>query len=244
MKVVLILFFAIAAVASTFDSATCVFTNNNGEKFNYEALSKIDLSYTSDAIYHLRLCNPAPSCSSISETASVCQKTTSGAMYSLGEYPTQAVNELSDNPSVGTLFIYSGGARCNNGPERRTNVIVRCSADVDGRISSVYEDNCEYFFYVDTKYACANTSPNNNENSKKSGGLSAGSVLLIIFFSCASVYLVAGMVYNYKINNKTGVDMVPNVEFWMDLPSLCKEGFFFLINGCKKSPATSGYDTV
>lgn len=58
------------------------------------SISHSDLEYTSDARYHLRLCGPAPSCKAISSTASVCQETVSKDIFDLGEYPTQAVNEL------------------------------------------------------------------------------------------------------------------------------------------------------
>ena len=58
------------------------------------------------------------------------------------------------------------------------------------------------------------------------------------------MYLIVGIIYNFKFNNKTGISMIPNIEFWMDLPSLCKDGFFFLIGGCQKPVTEGGYDTV
>jgi hypothetical protein len=94
----------------------------------------------------------------------------------------------ADNPSVGTLFIYSHGTACSDGPERKTNVILRCKEDVDGEIVSVHEDSCEYFMYVDTKYACPTDTPipptessSEPNNFESGGGLSAGSVLLIMY---------------------------------------------------------------
>ena len=70
--------------------------------------------------------------------------------------------------------------------------------------------------------------------STKQKGLSAGSVILIIVACLVVVYVGGGMVYNWKFQQKTGIEMVPNIEFWKDLPSLVKDGFLYAIHGFKK----------
>ena len=37
-----------------------------------------------------------------------------------------------------------------------------------------------------------------------------------------TVYLVAGILFNKFHREQTGVDMVPNVDFWKSLPGLAK----------------------
>ena len=57
------------------------------------------------------------------------------------------------------------------------------------------------------------------------------------FFSllvCTVLYIGCGIGYNYKVAGKRGAEMVPNVEFWRDLPALCRDGFLFAIHGFKK----------
>jgi len=36
------------------------------------------------------------------------------------------------------------------------------------------------------------------------------------------LYIAIGMAYNYKFKGQTGVEMIPNIEFWRGLPSLLK----------------------
>jgi len=42
------------------------------------------------------------------------------------------------------------------------------------------------------------------------------------FFVGGFLYVAIGMAYNYKFKGQTGVEMVPNIEFWRGLPSLLK----------------------
>eukprot|EP01125_Pyxidicula_operculata_P002452 TRINITY_DN12314_c0_g1_i1.p1 TRINITY_DN12314_c0_g1~~TRINITY_DN12314_c0_g1_i1.p1 ORF type:complete len:221 (+),score=36.00 TRINITY_DN12314_c0_g1_i1:56-718(+) len=65
------------------------------------------------------------------------------------------------------------------------------------------------------------------------GGLSGGSVILILLFVFAVVYLVAGVLYNKFRLNKDGIELIPNLDFWKDFPSLVKDGFFFTVSKFK-----------
>ena len=51
-------------------------------------------------------------------------------------------------------------------------------------------------------------------SGSKNKGMSAGSVLVLIFFISVSVYLLVGICYNSLVANKTGVDMIPHFDFW------------------------------
>lgn len=57
-----------------------------------------------------------------------------------------------------------------------------------------------------------------------SGGLSGGSVLLIIAFSILGVYIIAGVIIKKVVYKAEGSDLIPNTGFWCALPSLIKEG--------------------
>lgn len=80
-----------------------------------------------------------------------------------------------------------------------------------------------------SKYACP-----------ESEGLSAGSILLIVFFPLVLVYFVAGLLYN-KIHKGVNSfpEMIPNHSFWGELPFLVKDGCFFTFQGiagcCKRA---------
>ncbi|XP_049874858.1 uncharacterized protein LOC126372970 isoform X1 [Pectinophora gossypiella] len=84
-------------------------------------------------------------------------------------------------------------------------------------------------------------------------GRSTGSTLLIIFFSFVVFYLVLGVCTKKFLMGATGVEVVPNLAFWSDLPNLVKDGWAFTLNGFKlpargagptTSPDPNSYDSI
>ncbi|XP_064648499.1 uncharacterized protein LOC135500779 [Lineus longissimus] len=61
-------------------------------------------------------------------------------------------------------------------------------------------------------------------------GLGIGSVLCVIFAAVVIGYLIGGVVFMKVARGASGKEVVPNVEFWTDLPVLIKDGTFFLVN--------------
>merc|ERR1711871_852623 len=67
------------------------------------------------------------------------------------------------------------------------------------------------------------------------GGLSDGSLFLILtFFVFLPLYLGGGMIYNYKVKEKRGIEMVPNLEFWRALPGYTKVGCIYSYGKAKE----------
>ncbi|CAB3244354.1 unnamed protein product [Arctia plantaginis] len=84
-------------------------------------------------------------------------------------------------------------------------------------------------------------------------GRSAGSTLLIIFFSCLIFYLVLGICTKKFLMGATGIEVIPNLGFWSDIPNLVKDGWLFMTNGFKLparatgqtvSPDPNSYDSI
>ncbi|XP_047998022.1 uncharacterized protein LOC125235492 isoform X2 [Leguminivora glycinivorella] len=82
---------------------------------------------------------------------------------------------------------------------------------------------------------------------------STGSTLLIIFFSFVIFYLVLGVCTKKFLMGATGIEVIPNLMFWTELPNLVKDGWAFALNGFKlpargAGPATSpdpnSYDSI
>ncbi|XP_064647333.1 uncharacterized protein LOC135500094 [Lineus longissimus] len=91
-----------------------------------------------------------------------------------------------------------------------------------------------YTFKLSTRYACYN-------GVYPYQGISTGSVLLIVFFVLILVYLVGGFLFLTYARGATGMERVPNFEFWADFPHLIKEGAMFVFRGCKTE---STYDQI
>ncbi|XP_074624702.1 cation-dependent mannose-6-phosphate receptor-like isoform X2 [Acropora palmata] len=59
-------------------------------------------------------------------------------------------------------------------------------------------------------------------------GPSTGSILLIVVIQLAFIYCINGTLYNeYKEGYGSFPEMIPNHSFWIELPSLIKEGCAF-----------------
>merc|ERR1711916_304624 len=71
------------------------------------------------------------------------------------------------------------------------------------------------------------------------GRLSNGGYFLIFFFITLTLYCAVGIFLNHHKGDRSGMQLIPNYNFWSELPGLCKDGVKFLLNGCK-----SGYSTI
>ncbi|KAF9174987.1 hypothetical protein BGX20_008831 [Mortierella sp. AD010] len=53
-----------------------------------------------------------------------------------------------------------------------------------------------------------------------SEGMSSFGVFMTVLTVLGLIYLVAGAVYNHKVYGARGLDLLPNIDFWRDFPSL------------------------
>jgi hypothetical protein len=60
-----------------------------------------------------------------------------------------------------------------------------------------------------------------SQDSNKEG-LSTGSVLVILFFVFTTLYFVGGAVALKLLRGAEGREMIPNYDFWVDLPNLVR----------------------
>jgi len=97
-----------------------------------------------------------------------------------------------------------------------------------------------YNFQWITTYACPTNRP--PPGPPGSGGLSGGGIFLILVFCLLAVYVAAGITYNVVMKKATGKEIIPNVEFWLSIPGLTKDGVMFIVNStCRRG---SGYAQV
>jgi hypothetical protein len=68
-----------------------------------------------------------------------------------------------------------------------------------------------------------------SQNSSNDG-LSTGSVLVILFVVFATLYFVGGAVALRLIRGAEGREMIPNYDFWVDLPNLVRVSILFILN--------------
>ncbi|GIY02470.1 uncharacterized protein CDAR_369821 [Caerostris darwini] len=122
------------------------------------------------------------------------------------------------------IFYKAPGARQN------LTVILQCDNTTLYHLSinqPETSENGSVVMTLSTKCACEKNScsaPTPDENP--SHGLSVGSKLLIAFFTIFLAYFIIGMVWNF-CNGAHGTELVPNIDFWNELPKLTIEGVAF-----------------
>ncbi|CAL1531275.1 unnamed protein product [Lymnaea stagnalis] len=125
------------------------------------------------------------------------------------------------------LLEYKGGevygSHCGSEP-RRTSIMITCDPDVElnnAEMIFLEEENtksdlCFYLFELKHKAVCPNPSGG--------GGLSIGSILVIVFFTVLGVYLFLGFLYQRFVLKSKGLEQIPNYEFWKDFGNLQADG--------------------
>jgi len=186
------------------DKSACKYTTDDKE-YDLSELSKSDLQKEdSNMMYYVRFCQPTPVCSTASPAdASVCQSTTDGPKNAGSSSDMEILGE-TDN---GLTIKFGQGTVGCDGVTRATTINLVCSSGAS-TIVSIQEQKCIYAMTINSPAGCA--------HEISGGGLSAGSIILIIVACLVFVYLVGGMAFNYKFKELRGVEMVPNVEFWKD----------------------------
>jgi len=58
-------------------------------------------------------------------------------------------------------------------------------------------------------------------------------LFLYVFLIGGAFYISFGMYYNQYVNNKKGIEMVPNINFWKEVYGLVKDGLYFTMDNIK-----------
>lgn len=116
---------------------------------------------------------------------------------------------------------------------RESSILLICVPDSPSNVLTAQGEtqtgNVNYKFTLRSPHACLVLN----------GGLSAGSVLLILFFVAVLVYVIGGVLFLRFYRGASGVEMIPNYEFWKDFPFLVKDGMVFTFRGCKSDTTYS-----
>ena len=160
-------------------------------------------SYT----YKWNPCTPIGCVKGTKPTAAVCQTSTNGKYtYDCGDQST-------------ALFSYTNNVLTMTFDADPRKSIITCAC---GNTESfvLTEDSNPYLFTFTSKCCCP--------NGCGGGGLSFGSILLIIFFVSLAAYFIFGFVFMKFVKKAEGKDTIPNYTFWTGLPADVKDGLTFV----------------
>jgi len=236
---IFVLFFTLAnadVCSMELEGTTYDLTSANKDGQDYVAYDVPKPSKKPNTYYFQPCQNTIQSC--VNNPASpVCQNDTNGNFHSCGLLASQnitginstIVNAMGQNITANTTIvtIYTGG---QNG--RASAILMICDETTTGAVKGqvIQIGASTYYIPFHTQYACGGSS-----------GGKGGVVFIIIFFTLLGVYFIGGALFMKFARGASGKEIIPNVEFWADLPSLIKDGFMFIVN---KARGRQSYSTV
>lgn len=129
------------------------------------------------------------------------------------------------------MTLYNGDEyhhHCVLNKKRKAHIMFTCDPTLDTPVPKVLEENnqsndsCYYLFEFAGKDFCPP-----KDVDIFSSGVSAGSVIVILFALAVSCYLVFGCLYRRIVVGAKGMDQVPNLEFWQNVGNLMADGCDF-----------------
>jgi len=207
-----------------------------GASFDLTGLRRAGSDYTAtdgEYFYRMNVCGPVVNGGTQCGNGLVCQYSGSNtnnfvakiAVYD-GYFGPRLTLIDGNNPGLGVQAHYLNGDVCYIGPMKKRNprttiIQYRCSSHTPDTFS-IHEDKdtCTFTITFETEKACW---PPGSAN----GGISRGTVFVVLFILIAGVYLVGGYMYLQGQGN-TGIDAIPHYTFWTEtLPALVKDGCIY-----------------
>ncbi|XP_033639296.1 uncharacterized protein LOC117299851 [Asterias rubens] len=225
----------LGAVCTKVNSCECEFTDGSGV-ISLKTIASTNgprFPYTKSSTptdHYFYAYNP---CNSFSDTycqdVAACQRSEDGKeFFDVGDQESATFDDL------GTTLTYASGGET----PRSTIVSLICEISATTPVLEVIGEESQgsgkYKFNLRSNCAC--------KNGCLGGGISAGSVLCILFSVGVILYLVIGILFLKFVRGSEGKEVIPNFEFWKDFPLLVKDGVLFLASGCKSD--SNNYEQI
>ncbi|XP_054713154.1 uncharacterized protein LOC129222649 [Uloborus diversus] len=198
---------------------------------------------SSNGLYSYNPCFPFDSAdkdTSLKEGNIACTKSAGCVIM-----PGGSDGELPESHSIGYQETAKFGKNADSDnykitysvPNAKQSLVVNliCNDSIENHLVVVdpeSEGNFKIVMNLTSKCACVNGCKS-AEPKADASGLSTGSKLLIAFFTILLAYLIVGIVWNF-FNGARGSEVIPNADFWNDLPKLILEGVLFTCSCCGK----------
>ncbi|XP_065196148.1 uncharacterized protein LOC135827605 [Sycon ciliatum] len=236
---------------SSLNGCTCA--TADGRRFDFTSLSRAtndpyiarDASYLTKYFYNP--CNAVPIPGG-PVTSAVVQKGTTAPSVQCGSSLYSKGYTMTGETGIVYFKFTHGDYDPQTGGSRQAIVKYVCDpSKVQPEFKFVNEEpKLQYNLEMSTALACVTTPPAPSTTGPIPTGstphhepnrvhvkvsVSLGTILVILFCVTVLAYFMGGALYNHYARQRTGSDLVPNLVFWTELPSLIKDGFNFVL--CK-----------
>ncbi|XRB11080.1 hypothetical protein RI054_02g08950 [Pseudoscourfieldia marina] len=209
------------------------------KKYFYQFCGQLDLGTTDPG------CQPCPlSCQKTrcGDDCAVLESSVDSASFfptvictTIGEWETQGSTEVSASyslidpadPKKGIKYTFGGGDECY--PDARSMSVQVVCPEAAGLkppfnppTTITEQPQCVYNASYPHPAGCPTGGARKKGGS--GGGLGFGGTFLIIFFVGGFTYFAGGYLYLTQKVGLAGMDAIPNLQFWRDLPGLTSDG--------------------
>jgi len=221
------LLFILIAVCTVALTQTCKIKTDKGS-YNlspisgksYHVVDPVSKFVSYDFSFCSNVANISGCPNSVGSVSALQHTSVYGQCYSLGQWDSSYLSEddglVSTTNGFQIKFKNGDSSLC---PEKRTLIYdFQCEGGVSvGTLSLSVPANCEYEVTVPTKYVCSSVA----------GGLSGGTIFLIVLLSVIILYCIIGIGYNQRKGGTRGFkESVPQSELW------CEKCPFWTKTGC------------
>jgi len=200
--------------------------------------------------FYINFCSPVSS-AAIGDTGNKCSSAGSCQLsdqyynagqasgYTFAPYYASGTATNGTDPD-GVALTYSNGNVCqsiNKGRISHIWVVCPTNGQATNQISNVVEEStCNYdiTFYSD----------NGCVGGGSGGGVDPGWIILLFLSFFFFVYVAIGVPIKFKKYEARGLDLVPNYDFWKDVPFLLKDATVFTIQKVTCNKVCAGYSEI
>ncbi|KAL9647654.1 hypothetical protein ABK040_015144 [Willaertia magna] len=235
MKIFALIFATLLSVSLVYAAGSCKLGASNGKVIDLSGLDKRDGYYKTECSgwdCYVNVCEKAKS------PDSACSEHTSAHGYQilglhchpLGNTDTAKITLIdTSNEKSGVKVVYGGVAGSDN-IKRGIEFLIACDENVE-TFRPVFDGESNgativYRFTGSSKHACPVTGGGGggDSNDLPLGHYGVGGLLLTLALVALMLYFIVGAILMKLKFQKTGLEIIPNIGFWKDIPFLLKDG--------------------
>jgi len=228
----------------------------NGVNYNlkplYDALSGVEVSCVDDKrnTYLYTPCFKAQNTNCTFQydtTCGLCQMDgrSPPQFHGLGTITSAIFSQRANDSSSGFFLTFDKGGEPLPAPARTSQIEFICNKAIPiGTLvpSDPAEDPPHnYHLKWETSFACPTKGGGGGGDSE---GISGGWIFIIILVCCVPVYLIVGVAVQKFYYHSSGMELIPNVGFWLALPGLVRDGNLFIVRKALGLCGRGGYAQV
>lgn len=129
----------------------------------------------------------------------------------------------SSNPSAGVVLAYSGGTECHVPETIQGSTTIKVTCDQEAIVPTGFTYTVEQCS-ISIAFRSINGCP-----SEYTSGLSGGWVFVVLLLVAALVYFGGGVAYKKATLGTSGLESIPNIDFWRELVYLATLGTRYFV---------------